>query len=92
MGKLQTEQVPQPQILGLGGVLLVKLDADLAFNDSTGVSGVVWTGTPETVTSRTLDGIVAIPEITTSGTFAAGSFVLVQRKDGRWKVTGAPCT
>jgi hypothetical protein len=81
----------------VGGVsgsrlLLVGLDDDLDWDDSTGVSGVVWAGTPEVVTTRTLEGIVAIPKITTSGTFLAGSFVLVERKDGRWKVTGAPCS
>lgn len=92
MGLLAPVDIPQPQILGQGGWLLVKLDADLDWDDSTGVSGVVWAGTPEVVTARTLEAIVAIPKITTSGTFLAGSFVLVERKDGRWKVTGAPCS
>lgn len=91
MGLLRLGKRAEPQILGNGGWLLVQLNAALDWDDSVGVSGTVWAGTPEVETTQTLEKIVAIPKITTSGTFANGSFVRVSRKDGRWKAIGAPC-
>jgi hypothetical protein len=90
MGKLQTEQVPQPQILATGKHR-VKLHADLAFDDAAGVTGTIWTGKPAEETTREIKNIVADEEITTSGTFSEDAFVWIERIGGLWFVTGYAC-
>ena len=91
MGLWSLTKREQPQILGGGGKHLVKLQDALDYDDATGVTGTVWTGKPATATTREVTNIVACEKITTSGTFAADSFVWVERIDGKTFVTGAPC-
>ena len=66
-----------------------KLDADLAYNDTTGVTVTIWKGNPQVAMQ---DKIIALPPIVmTSGTLTSGDPVIIQLIDGHWRVTHAEC-
>lgn len=69
-----------------------KLTADLLYNDTTGVTVNIWTGTPLAVTSplRTIDNVLP-PLVLSSGQLDSGDAVTITWIDGRWYATNAPC-
>jgi len=67
-----------------------KLDTDLLYNDTTGVTVSIWTGNPLADSTRNIDNVLP-PPVLTSGQLDSGDYVKIERIDGRWYVTGAPC-
>jgi len=66
------------------------LDDDLDYDDTDGVSVTLWRGNPPAATSETIPGVLPLI-VMTSGTLNSGTAVVIQRIDGRWKVTHAEC-
>jgi len=67
-----------------------KLDANLAHDDTTGVTVSIWTGNPQTDSGRDIKNVLP-PIVMSSGTLIAGAVVVIQRIDGYWRVTHAEC-
>ncbi len=74
-----------------GGIHWGKLDADLTYNDNTGVTVSVWTGKPASDAGWDIENVVIAELLMTSGQLDSGSFVKIELIDGIWYVTGAPC-
>lgn len=70
---------------GGGAVHQGKLTADLLYDDTTGVTVNIWTGTPLAVTSplRTIENVLP-PGWLTEGQFDEDAWVIVTRIDGKW--------
>ena len=70
------------------------LDADLLYNDTTGVTVSVWrwddTTSAMVDTSNDIENVLP-PPILTSGQLNADTYVLITRVDGRWFVTAVDC-
>ena len=60
-----------------------KLDADLLYNDTTGVTVSVWSDNPLADTTWDIANVLP-PAWLTSGQFDSGDWVVIQRIDGRW--------
>lgn len=69
-----------------------KLTANLLYDDETGVTVNIWTGTPlaETSPLRTVDNVLP-PLVMSSGQLDSGDPVTITWIDGRWYATNAPC-
>ncbi len=67
-----------------------KLDADLLFNDTVGVTVSIWAGNPLTDTLKNIDNVLP-PPLMAGGQFNLGDFVEVGFRDSLPYVTGAPC-
>jgi hypothetical protein len=68
-----------------------KLDADLAYNESSGVTVSIWNNTWTADTGDNITGVLPPPTME-SGTIPSGSWVrITQRGDGTWYVDMAPC-
>ena len=73
-----------------GGIYEGKLDADLAYNDTTGVTVSIWSGNPQVDTGDNVDNVLPLM-VMTSGTLSEGDPVVIQKISGRWRVTHAEC-
>lgn len=69
-----------------------KLTADLLYDDTTGVTVNIWTGTPlaESSPLRTIENVLP-PLVMGSGQLDSGDAVTITRIDGKWYATNAPC-
>ena len=71
-----------------------KLDADLLYNDTTGVTVSVWKFDDTTLawvdTGRDIENVLPAP-VMTSGQFDLGDFVGIVFRDGRWSTVQGPC-
>ncbi len=73
-----------------GGIHEGKLDANLDYDDTTGVTVSIWKGNPQEDTGDNIDNVLPLM-VMTSGTLDSGSPVVIQRIDGYWRVTHAEC-
>ena len=73
-----------------GGIHEGKLDANLDYDDTTGVTVSVWKGSPQADTGDNIENVLPLM-VMTSGTLDSGSPVVIQRIDGEWRVTHAEC-
>ena len=60
-----------------------KLDANLLYSDTTGVTVSIWSGNPLVDTGRDIEEVLPPPWLT-SGQFDSGDWVIVRRVDGLW--------
>lgn len=72
-------------------VFFGKLDAQLDYDDATGVTVSIWTGKPASDSGDNVGGVIISELLMTSGHFDSGTAVRVEWIDERWYVTGAPC-
>jgi len=67
-----------------------KLDADLEYDDTTGVSVSIWQGVPIADTGMNIPGVLP-PPMLTSGQLDEDGWVKIEWITGHWYVTGAEC-
>ena len=67
-----------------------KLDADLLYNNTTGVTVSIWSGNPLVDTGRDIENVLP-PPVMTTGQFDTGDYVGITYRDGHWRVTEGPC-
>ena len=67
-----------------------KLDANLLYDDTTGVTVTIWSGNPLADSGRDIENVLP-PPVLASGQLDSGDWVKIERIDGRWYVTAAPC-
>ncbi len=68
---------------GGGGIHWGKLDANLEYDDTTGVTVSIWEDTPLADSTRNIDNVLPPPWLT-EGQFDSGAWVVITRIDGKW--------
>jgi hypothetical protein len=69
-----------------------KLDADLAYSETTGVTVSIWSDDWSEDTTENITGVLPPPWMTANTTITSGSWVrIVKRPDGVWYVDSAAC-
>ena len=72
------------------GVYWGKLDAALAYDETTGVAVSIWTDHALSDSGHNITNVLP-PPLMASGELASGSWVKIEFINERWYVTGAPC-